>query len=241
MDNGKEFDEAIGRLATGNEQDAYKARMALEKMMAAAGAPGQDSARADLARRMIEASLNGEKLSPAARGELVRLLAEIAGDPEVPTLESYLAQLELRESARYALDRIPTPAATAALTNAMKRSIGTRFRVGVAHALGQRKGDGIVPALVEATNDPNAEVRVAVAEALANHADPDVEAAIRAVLKSGLSPQDMLRVQKCLVRLGATLADAGKKADAKRVYQAVAADGPEPQRAAAKRALDLLG
>jgi HEAT repeat protein len=239
------LESALENLATGQEQEMYKGKLALQRLVASVTGPGKEAERSKLAAQLSEAVIRGGKFGLAARAELTRRLGEIGGDPEANTLRSLIVDLELRESARLALDRIPTPGATAALVDASRDAIGARFRAGIFNALGQRTGPGVLEALVEGTKDVNEEVRLAAVEALADHADPAGDAPIVAVIEgkeNPVSPRGQARAVKARLRLARNLAQANQKAEAKKVYQSVLDGKPAgPQGKAAQAGLDAIG
>lgn len=241
-DHQATLEEGLKLFESGNEQDRYKGKRRLQDALAAVGSPGQDEARQKAARTLAEALINGGKYAIEARSEIARQLAEVGGDSEVVALESAMTDLQLREPARFALDRIPTPAATAALVRAAKNAVGSRFLVGVMHALGQRTGDGVYEALVEGTKDANGDVRVAAAEALAQHADPAGDQHINDVAADGLTAIQQKQLAKARVRLAGTLMHASKLAEAKTVFASIlSSNPPEPQANACRRALERIG
>lgn len=236
---------ALDQMNSGNEQDVYKGRLALRNACADVGAPGNDKQRADLARQLAEAIVNGGKYSPRARCMMADELASIAGDSEVPALQSAMIDLQVRGSARWALDRMPSAAATKALAQAADQSIGERFRIGIVHSLGQRSGDGVVESLKRwAIEDPCKQVRLAAAEALANQPDPSGYAVIGTLMENveePLTDQEKGRLWKASIRLAASLAASGNVQPARRIYNAIASSSaPEPQKKAARLALDAL-
>ena len=74
-----------------------------------------------------------------------------------------LNDFDVREMARFALDRIPTAAAAKALAEADEKLVGEEFRVGVTNALGKRRDAVAVEALKKATGDTSGEIRLAAA------------------------------------------------------------------------------
>src|SRR5262249_22797861 len=145
---------------------------------------------------------------------------------------------ETRESARWALDRVPTAAATAALVAALDQ-VGPEFRVGVINALGKRRTPEVQTALHRQAADADEEVRLAAAEALANFAEASNDHAI--VAAGSGSPRSKARAQKARIRLAETLRVAGNKDAAVSIYRAVLADDADkPQKKAAQQALEQL-
>lgn len=246
------------QLASGDQATEYRARRALQEMAAQAGGAGKAKERAELAAALAEELVRTREVSdpkkpkdppskaPAlpsgARSEICRVLSLVATDAEIPALKQALGDFEVRESARFALDRMPTQSATDALVEAAGTAVGVEFLVGVVSALGLRSGSSVVEALKEcASNKRQAvEVRLAAAEALANHAEPDCDAAILAVGGTGRAAR---RVDRARLRLAANLAAAGQKDAARKIYDDLA-DGQrvdEVQKKAARVALAQLG
>lgn len=249
--------ELIAALATGDQPTSFATHRQLAELVRGAGGPGHESERTELAR-LLASELNAplkrtgddgkESESPRsleARRQIAALLAEIGGQDEVPALVTALGDFSLREDIRWALSRIPAPAATEALVNVAKNGIGPEFRLGAINALASRQGTEVTAALKHAALDEDVEVRNAAAEALAAFPDPGHDQVLAAVLKFGQpSPRTRTRLVRARLRLAETLAGAGKKDDARRIYQALVDEGsPEtdgPQIAAARRALAEL-
>jgi uncharacterized protein (UPF0147 family) len=244
MQNATEGLEAALEKLTSSQEDFYKGQLALTRVIGEASAPGNDAKRAEVARKLAEALVNGGKYPIAARREIARRLGEIGGDSEIPALQSALVDLELRESARGALDRIPTPAATAALVQASKQLLGDRFVIGIVNALGQRSGEGVVAALSDLAKSPNAEIRVAVGEALSQQSDPSGDEIILAIINDKsvpLNPQEAGRLAKARVRLAANMGAKDKKADARRIFESIVSKDPNSTHGlVAKRMLAAL-
>lgn len=236
------LDAALGQVNSGNEQEVYKGKLALRRAVAAAGAPGREAERAEVAAKLAAALADGKTYSARARCTIAEQLADVGGDAEVPALEAALGDLEVRGAARWALDRIPTAAATAALVKSANESIGARYRTGLMNSLGQRTGEGVVEALKRwAAEDPLMEVRLAAAEALANHPDPTSYAVIMKVMEGPLTAQEKGRLWKASLRLAGTVAASGNKQAAGRMFRAIAGgSGPAPQKKAAQAAAEAL-
>ncbi len=237
--------DALDKLATGQEQEMYKGKLALQGIIGSATVPGQEQERAKVAAKLSEAVINGGRYGVAARSEIARRLSELGGDAEATTLRSLLVDLDMREAARFALDRITTAGATAALVDASKDALGDRFRTGIMNALGQREGAGVIDALVAGTKDPEPEVRLAAIEALAEHADAASDPAIVAAMGDQgvpLGERGISRACKARIRLARNLVAANQKGEAKKIYQSVLADKPAaPQAKAAQAGLDAIG
>lgn len=239
--------ELAEALNSGDQPTVYRAKRALAEMTADAGAPGKAAQRAELAAGLAKAETaknekgDSPKHSAKARGELARALSEVAGDMEVPALNETLRDFDAREMARFALDRMTCQAATDALADAALNAVGVEFRIGAINALARRSGSQLVDVLKACAGDNDPEIRLAAAEALANHSDASADPLIAELGKhSGQRAQ--LRTTKARIRLAGKLAAAGQKDAAKNIYQAIAqSDAAPAQKKAAGRALAQLG
>lgn len=239
--------EVVDQLNSGDQATVYRARQALADMATASGAPGKAGERAELAAALAKAEIaknekgDAPKYSTNARGDVARALSEVGGDSDVPALKDTLNDFDAREMARFALDRMTCQAATDALANAALNAVGVEFRIGAINALSRRTGSQIVDVLKACAGDNDQEIRLAAAEALANHSDASADPLIAELGKhSGQRAQ--LRTTKARIRLAAKLAGVGQKDAAKRIYQSIAqSDAPTPQKKAAGIALAQLG
>jgi HEAT repeat protein len=232
--------ELVTQLNGGDPTGQYQARLALFQTVWSAGGPGKEGERAELNSALL-AEMAVEGNSPRTKGEIARLLSKIGGDQEAMALADTLTNPDVREMARWSLDRIPSPVATAALVQAARRGSGTEFRVGAIGSLGHREGSEVVTALQGlAAEEHEPEVRLAALEALANHPEASSDSLFAQALDAG---GQQPRVLKARVRLGDTLLKAGQRDAAKFVFEAVAKypHGKGPQQAAAQRALEEIG
>ena len=243
--------ELVAQLGDNDQVKAYRARQALlEAVGKAGGNPQERTAIANaLAEELTAKTQNpgqpgkpGEEKpthSAQVRNQVAQFLGQVAEDAQVPAVVAALQELETREMARWALDRIPTPAATTALIAALDQ-VGPEFCIGVINALAKRRTPEVVAALHKQAADADAGVRLAAVEALANSPEPSNDQPIVAATKAG-SPRQRARAQKARVRLADTLRVAGKKEAAIAIYKAIIAnDAAEPQKKAARLALERL-
>ena len=244
--------ETVAQLGDKDQVKAYQARKALlEAVIKAGGNPEERTALATaLADELktltakVKTEAQGNRPSdPKPEQQMCsvvsQLLGQVADDAQVPALVAALQEMGTREMSRWALDRIPTPAATTALIEALEL-VGPEFRVGVINALAKRRSPEIVAALHKQAADADGQVRLAAVEALANFAEPSNDEPIVAGTKAG-SPRARARAQKARVRLADTLRVAGKKDAAIAIYKAIIAnDADEPQKKAARLALERL-
>jgi hypothetical protein len=237
------INELADQLNSGDQATVYRAKRALADMTAAAGAPGKPGERAEMAAALAKAEVaknekgDAPKYSTKVRGEVAHTLSEVAGDMEVPALKEALDDFEAREMARFALDRMTCQAATDALADAALNAVGVEFRIGAINALGRRSGSQVVDALKACAGDNDQEIRLAAAEALANHTDASADPLIAELAKqSGQRAQ--LRLSRTRIRLAARLAGAGQKDAARQIYQSIAqSDGA----AAAQKKAAIIG
>jgi len=208
---------------------AYRAYKNLEETATRANAPGVENRRADLAATLAAELLakgeppkdkKGKPKGPpgplyasGVRSKLCRLLSYVAGASEVPALVEALGDLDVREMARFALDRNTSDAATDALIAALEQ-VGPIFRAGVVNALGRRQGPKVLDALQKtATEDPTPEIRIIAVEALANIPEPSNVAIVMKATKCRV-PGHKTRAYKSAVRLAENLGGAGHKSEA---------------------------
>jgi hypothetical protein len=173
------------------------------------------------------------------RTGLARLLGYLPVEAAVPYLERALGDLEVRETARQALENNPSERATDALVAALDAP-GPEFCAGVVNSLARRKGEKVKSVLRKAATDQQAEVRTAAWLALADFPDPVHDAVLENVIRN--APAEERRVAHIgRVRLAETLRSAGSRSAAERIYRAVlAGDAPEPHKKAARLALQKL-
>ena len=235
---------------------AYRAYKNLEETATRAGAPGIENRRADLAATLAAELLAKGKppkdkkgkpkgpprpLYPAGvREKLCRLLSYVAGASEVPALAEVLGDLDVREMARFALDRNTSDAATDALIAALEQ-VGPTFRAGVVNALGRRQGPKVLGALQKtAAEETTPEIRIVAVEALAQIPEPSNAAIVMEAAKCPV-PGHKTRAYKTAVRLAESLAGAGQKNAASQLYRAIqAGDADGAQKKAAGISLKAL-
>lgn len=247
--------ELVSHLNQADPAQAFAAWRQLQTMTLAAGGAGNEAPRAELAAALAaEMTATNEqkndkgkvthspKYTPQVRSQVARLLSDVAGESEVAAVRQLLDDFNVREMARWALDRITAPGATATLVDLAKQAVGPEFRVGVVNALGRRSGNDVRAALEQCATDADEEVRLAALEALANLPAAESDAVLESALQaSSARPAAQLRLWKARLRLAEGLVRAGQAAAGKKVYEAVAAAGGEsPQVAAAKRALQSM-
>jgi hypothetical protein len=234
---------------------AFKTSQMLSTMAMASTAPDKSALRAEVAG-FLAGELNAtdpggkddkgkdkppvQRYSTAVRNQVARLLGIVAGAAEVPALAQAMKDLDLRESARCALDRNRSPEATDALLAALAE-VGPAFRVGVVGSLGDRGGERVTRALQGLADDEDVEVRLAAADALAKIPDAGNDAVLSQMSKQAC-PCTRETATKARIRLAETLARAGDKSAARRILQDIRqSDAAAPQKKAAEIGLKGLG
>lgn len=220
-------------LTSGDQVKAYKAERQLNQQTAAVGASDKESERKELAAAIAKAIADlapkyDGRDNPTAqsqetvegRNTLIRYIALVAGDPEIPILKETLKNHDSRDMVRWALERINSEQATKVLAEAAVNEVGDRFRIGVLHSLAHRAGAEVTKALKKCVTDPSPQVRLAAAEALAAHADPEADAAIVRAGK-GAGRRGQLRIARARLRLAENLSLAGHKAAAVKICDEV--------------------
>jgi HEAT repeat protein len=247
--------EMLKTLGSPDQATAYKAYQLLEMTALAYSAPDKQAPRQDMAA-MLASELNAtdpggkddkgkdkppvQRYSMDVRRQIARLLGYVSGAAEVPALAAAMKELDLREEARCALDRNSSDEATDALLAALNE-MGPRFRVGVVNSLGNRKGDKAVKALQSLVNDEDREVRIAAADALAKIPDLTSDTVLVTLSKQECRCTRQA-AHKARVRLAETLAKAGDKTAARKIFQSVRhSEADEPQKKAADIGLKALG
>lgn len=246
----------VEQLGGADQAQDFRAYRALWQIVAAAGTPGKDAERSQVAQELAT-QLNAEtehtdgegkqhksiKYSAAVRGRIAQLLSCVAAESEVEALQKSLGDFNTREMARWALDRTPCQPATVALATAACDGVGPEYRVGAVNALARRGGAEAVAALTKAAADADPEVRLAAVEGLALIGQAESDLAVAAVLGDpSMDERGRQRALKARLRLAETLAAAGDRNGARRVFQAVlACDAKPPQAEAARRGLAQLG
>jgi HEAT repeat protein len=245
----------VEKLADQDPAVATEAYRNIEDKLMRAGAPGKqqeardcaDALVAELTARTAEKkNKKGRTIppkpvhSPAVRNKLCRLLAYVADGKQVPALVQQLDDLDVREVARWALDRNTSHEATAALIDALDK-VGPRFRMGIVGALGARQGEKVATALRKvAMQDPIPQVRIAAVEMLPRFPGGDTSVAVmRATLEA--DPEHRERAYRAGVRLADHLAKKGEKEKAQGLYRMIASGpGPAPQKKVARSAMQAL-
>jgi HEAT repeat protein len=137
---------------------------------------------AEVEKRLIE-FLRGEATA-AGKDYVCRQLSLIGTDASAPVLEGMLASAETAEMARYALERIPGEAASAALRNALAKA-PAKARPGIVNSLGIRRDAQAVAAVSKLATAPDPALAGAAIAALGRIATPGALATLASLRKQG--------------------------------------------------------
>lgn len=173
--------------------------------------------RADL-EKMLQAIL-GAGPSRAAKEYACRKLMMIGTAASVPALAALLGDEENSHMARFALERIDAAEAGAALRAALDAVQG-ELKIGMISSLAGRRDTASVPALAKLLAG-DASIATAAAEALGTIGTPEALAALAAVDPAAAGGLGGAVVDARLA-CAEQMLDAGKRAEAKAVYQALA-------------------
>jgi hypothetical protein len=173
--------------------------------------------RDELEKRL--AAILGPGTSRAAKEYACRKIMMIGTAASVPALATLLGDKENSHMARFALERIPAPAAGDALRTALGQVQGD-LKIGMIVSLAARSDTASVPSLVTLlSGDPR--TAAAAAEALGSIANPEAIAALGAVdpLASGAVGRAVVDARLACAE---SFLAAGKRNDAIAIYQGLA-------------------
>lgn len=234
-DLAADVDTLIPKIAAANFEERYAPQMELMAMTSKAGRPGAESERAALAKLLGERAANAAT-PQAARVWLTRQLEWIGKAESVPVLARLLteADVELRETARRALQANPEDDATTALRDALKTgSSDATWRAGLAAALAERGDIKAVPAIAALLGE--ASTRSVIADALGKIGTADALAALLKAYDGKSVP-----VGKSVIAAARKLAASDRDAAKKIFVQLAGEANPEAIRAAATTSLVRL-
>lgn len=217
----------LGALVGGENQPVAKAaRLALERIVAQATRPGAEEERAAASDALIGLIQEGQ---PApTRQFAIRLLGDAGNEKAVAALAGLLDDEEWRERARWALERIASPAAAQALLKAVAGATG-EFRAALIHSLGELGAAEAVPTLLRViVQDTDNAVRLAVLEALGRIGDPRALPVFDAALNR--VPEEVKpRILNPYLQLGEKLLAQGQTDQALSVFERTLAEATTEQ------------
>ncbi|MBM4022645.1 MAG: hypothetical protein FJ284_10490 [Planctomycetes bacterium] len=175
---------------------------------------GDAALRADLEKRL--ADLLGGKAPSAAKQYACRKLCLIGTAGCVPALAELLGSKEESHMARFALQQIAAPEAAAALRKALGEVAGD-LKIGMIASLAARRDAESLPALTALVSGDST-VAAAAAEALGMLGTPEAAAALAAAKTSGVAAEAVVDARLACAEASAK---AGKKAEAKSIYESI--------------------
>ncbi len=142
----------------------------------------------------------------------------------VAALAAVLGDERVGHAARYALEGMPYPEASAALREALDKTSGA-IKAGLIDSIGRRRDANAAMMLVPLLKDKDAMVVTAVALALGRIGD---QAAATGLLVAcdNVGPEVRVAVWEALLRCGETCLSQGNKSEASKIYQALLEDKP---------------
>jgi HEAT repeat protein len=174
---GADFEKAVNdlipRLADTNVPARYPAQMEMQDLASDASKPGNSAAREALGK-LLAAKVADPTVAQPARVWLVRQLEHMGGAEAVDALTKVMNgdDAELRECARRALEKNPSPLASTSLRNALQKNDKPAWKIGLINALGQRRDAGAVGAIAGYLDDT--EIGTTAIWALGRIATPEV-------------------------------------------------------------------
>lgn len=138
----------------------------------------------------------------------------------VPAVAALLTDERVSQAARFALEGLPAPEASAALRDALGRTSGL-LKAGVADSLGWKRDTAAVPLLQPLLADPDSTVAPSAAAALGRIASNEALAALKAAHKNA-APTVRPAVLEALMRCAEKLLADGRTADARAIYKSLA-------------------
>jgi HEAT repeat protein len=226
------LDKAFETLKT---YDWGKDRSTLQALDDAVAAAHSDAASRKTLETRLVAVIKSDA-PRAAKDAVCRQLSLIGSADAVPALAELLANQELSQMGRYALERIPDAAAVAALRGALPKAEGL-LKVGVINSLGVRRDAESTAALTALLESQDQQVAAAAVAALGAIGTPESSKALDEFQKKA---PDKLKLAVADARLCSAerLLAAGKKLEAMAIYNSLKGeDQPKHVRLAAVRGL----
>jgi HEAT repeat protein len=227
--------DLLPRLADPNVRDRYGAQMELQKLALNAARPGAEAERAELATVLAAKAADATVPQPACVW-IVRQLEYIGGAESVAALTTLLngKDAELKECARRALEKNPTPAATETLRVALKQGGDTTWTIGLIQSLGERRDPGAVELIKPRLSSK--ETALPACAALSKIANQPAVAALWGAYDAGVAG-----AAEGLVAAGNRLISAGEKPAAKDLFLRLYQAGKQPQEQVRVRSAALIG
>jgi HEAT repeat protein len=197
-----------------------------------AAAKDKDAAKKKAMEQLLIAGLAGAK-TRASKDFFCRQFVMIGSEAAVPELAKLLTDPESAHISRYALARIPGPAADAALLEALSKA-DDKQKIGLVSSLGTRGCAAAVDKIVPLVTSSNRELTIAAVTALGRIDSP---AAVAAVAQARQIANLQVAATDAYLNCAARLVKQGRAAEAITIYQKLFA----PQEPSACRVAALIG
>lgn len=224
-----EWDAAFQALATLELGQSLDVLQPIER--AVAEAHGDAAVREAIERRLI-AALDGST-TDLGKDYVCRQLALVGSDSAVPALARLLPNERMAYMARFGLEGIGSPAAAAALVEALAATSG-RERVGVVISLGRLAAADAAAAVGSLLAQNDAELQQAAVAALGRIATPQAAESLRRFAPEAPAALKPAVVDAAL-QAAELLCRCGQQAEALKLCDSLEADPSERVRAAALR------
>ncbi len=177
-----EFDALMTALAGDDLTALHAAKVDLHDHVSAATAPGKAAERKALEAQLV-AALEQPGQPIEAQLWLLRQIEAIGSDAAIPALTALIAGADDRvaDSARMALQSIPTEKAAAALLDGLKQAPSPARKIGFVQSLGARGYEPALPDLIALHADANLELALAAVDATAKIGGAKAETALAAL------------------------------------------------------------
>ncbi len=183
---------------------------------------GQPAVRQKLEAEFIDVLKSPDATSDGKRW-VCRQLSLIGTAASTQVLGQLLLDKELSDMARYALERIDAPEATAQLRLGLAKTTGT-MKVGIINSLGQRRDSLSKSELIKLLGSSDQDVAMAAARALGNIGGADAAQALSQAQAKAAGPLRRTIVDAYLSCAELAL-DAGHNAEALAIYQKLYTSG----------------
>lgn len=180
--DASELAAVTGKFANSTPDEQYRARIELNRLIDTATQSGKDDRAA--VTHIVVAALMAETTPVEAKKYLLRALARV-GTPDAVEAATKLfggPDAMLKEEARQVLESIPSPAATAALAQALAAADDPRDQLGLINSLGVAKTTAAVPALAALILNSDPAIARAAVAAIARIGDATAIAALKQAL-----------------------------------------------------------
>ena len=195
----------------------FQSRAALEAIRILIDQSHADKTQTAQIEQKLDAVLDDPAATFAGKQEAARFLWIVGTARSVPTLAKMLGDEKLSDVARYALERNADPAAGKALRDALVTT-GGKTQLGILNSIGNRGDAEAVGALKPFATSQDAQVAAAAIVALGKIGTENALGVLR-----GLPATDP-RVGHAMLQCAEHFAATGKKAEALRVFESLAAE-----------------